>query len=211
MTHRRAHAIKDGCATGHKKRRNHSRGRDHHSGFRASILRNKQFRERFDNYRSRRRTLSGITSTDHAVWTAEVKMTTLDRTILQAEEAALNRRLKLSTVPPIGSLPTTRPPGVWRLMYCQVNCLGLSASHNPKAQQIANLMASHDIDAAFLCEVGVDWLFGHRMSSIHDYFNPLLDWECKTTTSFNEHSPHVSSAQQGGTAILLTHSLIEYS
>ncbi len=204
MTHRRAHAVEDGCATTTKKGRPCRRGRDYHSGFRASMLRNKLFRERFDNYRSRRNTQSDITTTEHADWAAEIEMSTLDRTILQAEETALNTRVQLSIVPHIGSIPSIRPPGVWRLMYCQVNCLGLIATNNHKAQQIANLINSHDIDATLFCEVGVDWHFGHLKSSIHDYFNPLLDRECRTTTSFNEHSPHVSRAQQGGTAILLT-------
>ena len=132
MTHRSAHAIMDGCATIHKKGRICRRGRGTHSKVRASMLRNKNFRERFENYRSRRNPLSDITASEHADWAAEVEMSTLDRSILQAEEAALNSRIKLSTVPRIGSLPTIRPPGVWRLMYCQVNCLGLSATNNQK-------------------------------------------------------------------------------
>jgi hypothetical protein len=138
-------------------------------------------------------------------------MAALDRTIQHTEQVALERRIKLSTVPCLESLPSLRPPGVWRLMYCQVNCLGLLAKRNEKAQQIANLITAHDIDRVLLCEVGIDWHYGHHSHQLHDYFDSLLDCECKSTTSFNVHSPHISRAQQGGMGIVLTHSMIEYS
>ncbi len=211
MTLRKAPSFTGGCDVTHKRGRTADRGRRSHSHYRASMLRNKQFRDRFDKYRASRTHSIDATANEHADWTMEVEMSALDRTVLQMEQAALDHRIKLSTVPQIGTLSTLRPEGVWRLMYCQVNCLGLTANNNQKAQQIADLIQTYEIDSALLCEVGIDWLFGHRKSRLQDYFDPLMDRECRTITAFNEHSPHVSRAQQGGTAILLTHSLLEYS
>ena len=123
---------------------------------------------------------------------------------------ALEKRIKHSIVPPIGHLSEQRPDGVWRIMYCQVNCLGLSPRDSSKAKTVAQLIHDYEVDAALFCEVGIDWHYGHRRPQLRDYFDALLDRECRTTTAFNEHSPHVSRAQQGGTGILLTHSVLEY-
>jgi hypothetical protein len=186
------------------------RSRTAHSNYRASKYRTERFRERFDQFRSSQRTdVTDITSQEFESWSQENEHTTRDITIIRAEEAAFQRRIQQATVPRIGTLATIRPHGVWRLMYCQVNCLGLSAKENTKALKIADLVREFDVDTVALCEVGIDWHFGH-WRDLKDYFDHLLDRECKTTSACNESSPHVSRAQQGGTGTLLTSLLLEY-
>ena len=159
---------------------------------------------------SHRKGLPNITVQEYTAWEAEVEESRLDQSILQAEQIALENRIKQSIVPQIGHLSAQRPDSVWRIMYCQVNCLGLSLRDNCKARGISQLIHDYEVDAVALCEVGIDWHYGHRRPQLKDYFDPLLDRECRTTTAFNERSPHVSRAQQGGTGILLTHSILEY-
>lgn len=115
------------------------------------------------------------------------------------------------TVAPIGSLSDTKAEGVWRFMYCQVNCIGTNHARNPKASAIAELTQNYDVDGVLLCEVGIDWDYGRSSVQLKDYFDPHMERECRSTTAHNTHGPCVSRSQRGGTGILLTHTILEYA
>jgi len=96
-------------------------------------------------------------------------------------------------------------------MYCQVNCIGTNHKYNPKAIAIAKLIQDYEIDGVTLCEVGVDWEYGLSSVQLKDFFDPHMERETRSTTAHNTNGPCKSRSQRGGTGILLTHTLLEYT
>ena len=135
----------------------------------------------------------------------------MDRELLNAEEDALRERITHMTVDRIGSLSESKVGGVWRLMYCQVNCIGTNHSNNAKSRAISKLIEDFEVDGVALCEVGIDWDYGLSSVQLKDYFDPLMEREVRSTTAHNAHGPCISRSQRGGIGLLLTHSILEYA
>ena len=167
--------------------------------------------DRFQSQKQRRHGSADISSQEFASWSYESETAGFDRTILIAEDLALSAREAHSVIPRIGTLPECKPDGVWRLMYCQPNCIGSSHAQNLKSAAIAKLIMDHDVDGVALCEVGIDWDYGLSPVQLKDYLDPFMEREIKSTTSHNTHGPCISRAQRGGTGILLTHTMVEYA
>ena len=123
----------------------------------------------------------------------------------------LRQQLRKAEVPRIGNLASLRPDGVWRWMYCQVNSFSVGATRDAKLRKVAQLIEQHEVDGVVFCEAGVNWSVGPSSRDLKSFFDPYMEREIRTTGSHNTHGPKVSPLQQGGTAMLLTHSLLQYA
>lgn len=124
----------------------------------------------------------------------------------QSQSAATADRYKQLHVPRFGYLPSPRPHGTFRWMYCQVNGLASAASRANKVHDTWELAEKYEVDGVAFVEVGVNW--NKYMSS---WFEAHSEREIRSTEAFNTRAPAVSARQQGGTALLLRHGLLEYS
>ena len=124
----------------------------------------------------------------------------------QSQSAATADRYKQLHVPRFGYLPSPRPHGTFRWMYCQVNGLASAASRANKVHDTWELAEEYEVDGVAFVEVGVNW--NKYMSS---WFEAHSEREIRSTEAFNTRAPAVSARQQGGTALLLRHGLLEYS
>ena len=129
----------------------------------------------------------------------------------QSHQLAAMDRYKMWHVPRIGNLPTPRPHGTFRWMYCQVNGLASTKSRTAKVHDTWALAEQYDVDGIALAEVGVNWKRFKTSGRLASWFEPLAERQVGSTESFNIHGPAVSNWQQGGTALLLRHGLLEYS
>lgn len=128
-----------------------------------------------------------------------------------SQQQALHARYKLFHVPRIGHIPSPRPHGVFRWMYCQVNGLASAQRRAAKLHDTGEIAEKYDVDGIAFVEVGVNWSkfpSSHRLAS---WFEPHAERQIRSTESFNIHGPTVTATQQGGTAMLLRHGILEYS
>ncbi len=123
----------------------------------------------------------------------------------------LQRQLHKAAVPRIGSLALIRPDGVWRWMYCQVNSFSVGATRTEKLSKITALIAKYDVDGVVFCEAGINWSVGPSSRDLKSFFDPHMEREVRAAGSHNVHGPRISPLQQGGTAILLTHGILQYA
>ena len=128
-----------------------------------------------------------------------------------SQQQATQERYKQLHVPRIGNIPSPRPHGSFRWMYCQVNGLATPRIRNSKLHDTWALAEQYDVDGIAFVEVGVNWNKHKTSGRLSSWFEPLAEREIRSTESFNVHAPVVSTRQQGGTAMLLRHSLLEYS
>ena len=128
----------------------------------------------------------------------------------QSVQQALLDRYKQMHVPRIGHIPLPRPHGSFRWMYCQVNGLASARSRKAKIHDTWSLAEQYDVDGIALVEVGVNWKHFKTSGRLSSWFEPLAEREIRSTEAFNSRAPVVSARQQGGTAMLLRHGLIEY-
>ena len=96
-------------------------------------------------------------------------------------------------------------------MYCQVNGLASANSRKSKIHDTWALADQYDVDGIAFVEVGVNWNKFKTSGRLSSWFEALAEREIRSTESFNLLAPVVSSRQQGGTALLLRHGLLEYS
>lgn len=129
----------------------------------------------------------------------------------QSHQAAAMDKYKLMHVPRIGFLPSPRPHGTFRWMYCQVNGLASMASRKAKIFDTWALAEQYDVDGIAFVEVGINWKKFKTSGRLSSWFESLAEREIRSTEAFNTRGPAVSVHQQGGTAILLRHGLLEYS
>ena len=144
--------------------------------------------------------MEDIEDHEHSMRAAELR---------QSERDALASRYRKMHVPRIGAVPQPRPHGVFRWMYCQVNGL-VGESRTGKIRGIWELAERFDVDGIVLVEVGVNWKYYGPSMRLSSWFDQIASRELKTTTAFNTHMPAVSAKQQGGTAIVLRHGLLQY-
>ncbi len=177
-------------------------------------------RQRFDNFRIRRdnnntnRTTQLLNLDERGMqaevlhWASEeqnrVRQLELDR----SEQAAIQRRQALAHVPRIGNISQRKGYNTFRWMYCQANGM---ASNQAKLWDILQLAETFDADGIVLVEVGVNWQYFHHSSRLSSWCNRLSAREIRATEAYNAHAPVSTSAQQGGTAIILRHSLLEFA
>ena len=128
----------------------------------------------------------------------------------QSQQQATSDRYKQMHVPRIGQIPSPRPHGVFRWMYCQVNGLASAKSRKSKLHDTWDLAEQFDVDGIAFVEVGVNWNKYKTSGRLSSWFEPFAEREIRSTEAFNLHAPIVSSRQQGGTALLLRNSLLEY-
>ena len=129
----------------------------------------------------------------------------------QSQQQATLERYKQMHVPRIGHIPSPRPHGSFRWMYCQVNGLASASSRKSKLHDTWALAEQYDVDGIAFVEVGVNWNKFKTSGRLSSWFEPLAEREIRSTESFNLLAPVVTSRQQGGTALLLRHGLLEYS
>ena len=123
----------------------------------------------------------------------------------------LRQQRRKAEVPRIGNLASLRPDGVWRWMYCQVNSFSEGATRDAKLSKIAHLIEQYEVDGVVFCEAGINWSVGPSSRDLKSFFDPFMEREIRATGSHNIHSPQISPLQQGGTAMLLTQSLLSYA
>ena len=114
-------------------------------------------------------------------------------------------------VPRVGRIARPRPNGTFRWMYCQVNGLADPKSRTRKLKGIWELADEFEADGIVLVEVGVNWKKFKSSARLASWFNPLSTREVRATEAFNMHAPATSHRQQGGTAIVLRHGLLQYA
>lgn len=129
----------------------------------------------------------------------------------QSHITAISERYKLPHVPRFGFIPTPRPHGCFRWMYCQVNGLASMVSQKSKLHDTWELAEQHEVDGIAFVKVGVNWNKFKTLGRLSSWFESFAEWEIRSTEAFNVHGPVVSAHQQGGTAMLLRHGLLKYS
>ena len=129
----------------------------------------------------------------------------------QSQQHATMDRYRQLHVPRIGFLPSPRPHGTFRWMYCQVNGLATANIRKIKLHDTWDLAETYDVDGIAFIEVGVNWKKFKTSGRLSSWFEDLADREIRSTEAFNKHGPVVSTRQQGGTALLLRHGLLEYN
>jgi hypothetical protein len=147
----------------------------------------------------------------YADWLFEQQIQGLDTSAVRGGMAHLQSQLRQAAVPPIGGLASVRPDGVIQVMYCQVNSLSVGTTCSEKIRRIVELIHRYEVDGVTLCETGINWSVGPSSRDLKSFFDPFMDREIRSSTSHNAHGPKVSPLQQGGTAILLTSTLLQYS
>ena len=93
-------------------------------------------------------------------------------------------------------------------MYCQAN--GMS-SNSRKLQEIWRLAEMYNVDGISVVEVGINWSHFRPSSRLKSWCDKLAQREVRATEAHNIHAPVTSSAQQGGTAIILRHGILEFA
>lgn len=181
--------------------------RGRHSNLRAS--QHRKYREKFDQFRSSAGQPNGSYS-EYEGWNLNTELSSLDRSIISAENQALNERIHRSVVPRIGHLASIRPDGIWRFAYCQLNNISGRETRLRKIKAMERIARDFDIDGITMCELGVNWQAG-KGHSLKSWCSPHFPQEIRCTTANNTHSPRTSLSQPGGTGILLTQSLLEYA
>lgn len=139
----------------------------------------------------------------------EFSMRTED--LRQSKWDALTQRYNKSHVPWVGFMPQPWLHGVFCWMYCQVNGLAGNRSKRNKVRDIRQLAEKYDVDGIALVEVGVNWKYFGTSARLSSWFESVASCELRATAAFNTHMPVVSAKQQGGTAIVLCHGLLQYA
>ena len=175
---------------------------------------------RFTSYRNNR-SLSLVTPRLHEdalnldlhTWTATQHARQQHTQFRQEEQHHRSNHHRRVHVPRLGALPATRPDGVFRWMYCQLNGLAEPKRREEKLTQLTELARTHDIDGAALCEVGINWGRTPRRSwfTLANLINTKMDREVRATISHNIHGPRRSTGQYGGTGIVAFNSGIQYA
>ena len=129
----------------------------------------------------------------------------------QSQLDATSDRYKQLHVPRFGYLPSPRPHGMFRWMYCQVNGLASAASRTTKLHDTWELAEKYEVDGIAFVEVGVNWNKYKTSSRLSSWFESHAECKICSMESFNQCAPVVSARQQGGTALLLRNGLLEYS
>ena len=146
-------------------------------------------------------------------WASQIQARTQHQEFQQEERTFSTEHNRRVHIPRLGSIPHVRPDGVFRFMYCQLNGLADRARREEKLDRLIDLSRTHDIDAAALCEIGINWSHSHRRKSFNlsHMLNSKLDREVRAVTSHNKHGPSRSTGQYGGTGIVLFNSAIQYA
>lgn len=177
-------------------------------------------RQRFDDFRNRRnnnntnRTNQLLNLDEYGIqeevhhWAANEQDRARQLEIDRSEQSAIQRRHSLTHVPRIGNICQQKGDDTFRWMYCQVN--GMATNH-AKLQDILHLAETFDADGIVLVEVGVNWKFYRPSSRLSSRCNKLSAREIRATEAYNTHAPISSPAQQGGTAIITRHSILEFA
>ena len=131
-------------------------------------------------------------------------------TLRNSHHEAIRDRYNKLHVPRIGSIPSPKPHGVFRWMYCQVNGLASAAIRNRKIYDTWKLAEEFDVDGIAFVEVGINWRMFKASGRLASWFEPLADREIRSTESFNLCWPAVATSQPGGTALLIRNGLVEY-
>ena len=177
-------------------------------------------RQRFDRYRNRRHNnLNNRNKELQNMDDLELQSDTLQWMINEqahdqrvamerSEQMATQRRHALAHVPRIGNIGQNKPDNIFRWMYCQAN--GMSS--NPrKLEEIWRLAEKYDVDGISVVEVGVNWGYFRPLARLKSWCDKIALREVRATESYNIHAPVSSSAQQGGTAIILRHGISEFA
>jgi hypothetical protein len=144
-------------------------------------------------------------------WVFDRSLHGLDRDVVRGSMEYLRHQLHKAEGPRIGNLAAVRPDGVWRWMYCQVNSFSVGTTRDSKLRKIVNLLEQYEVDGMVFCKAGINWSVGPSSWDLKSFFDPYMEREVRTTGSHNTHSPKVSPLQQGGTAMLITHSLLQHA
>ena len=96
-------------------------------------------------------------------------------------------------------------------MYCQANGHSSAKARTAKVHNTWALPEQYDVDGIAFVEVGVNSKRFKTSERLASWFEPIADREVRSTEAFNIHGPAISNWQQGGTALLLQHGILEYS
>ena len=111
-------------------------------------------------------------------------------------------------VPPLGNLLIARDPSSSRFMSVQLNSLSRRATQLVKTEQMTRVMNRYDVECMNAGEVGIN--HGNRPRS--QTFDSLFEAEVelRSVAAHNSHENTGSDHQTGGTAILVTNTLLPY-
>ena len=177
-------------------------------------------RQRFDkyrnrgtnNYNNRNKEFQNMGEREVQEDLTEWVTTELDQVRLmeieRSEQEAIARRHTLAHVPRIGNITHMKGDDVFRWMYVQANGM---ASNSTKLQNMWKLAEEYDVDGIAIIEVGVNWKYYRPSSRLTSWVNKLSTREVRATEAFNIHAPASSPAQQGGTAVVLRHGILEFA
>lgn len=144
-------------------------------------------------------------------WQARCQSALLHASHISQSQVEAARLAEQKVVPRFGSLAGVKPQGVWRFMYVQANGLAEPSRRQHKLEQMNRLAQEFDVDGIALCEVGVNWKCTGQRHHLGDWVNQYLEREVRATASFNVAGPKSSLGQQGDTAIVLRHGVLQYT
>ena len=139
-------------------------------------------------------------------WGEGVDFSVLDPRIVKIEAAWLAKQYKLSHVKESGNLTPTRPDGLIRWMYVQVNSASSDDVRLRKTLEIKQLVEEYKVQGVGLVELGFNWSSMPPSADLASWFKDRKD--CSSATSCNTHGtiPGVRH-QQGGCGLMALDSL----
>lgn len=142
-------------------------------------------------------------------WSKGVDFASLDPRIMAIEAAALVKQYNRTHVKELGNLTPSRPDGVLRWMYVQVNSASSEDVRVRKTAEIKDLVEQYDVQGVALVELGFNWSSVPASANLSSWFKEWRD--CISATSHNRHEsiPGVRH-QQGGCGLLAFGSLRQY-
>lgn len=108
-----------------------------------------QYCDRFDQFWATVEHPSGSTS-EYEGWNLNIELSSLDKSILSEEQQALEYREQKAVVPRIGHLATTRPDGIWRSAYCQLNNISGRETLIQKIKGMERIACEFDVNGITL-------------------------------------------------------------
>jgi hypothetical protein len=133
----------------------------------------------------------------------------LDPTIVSIEAEALAKRWERYNAPALGEVPITRPNGVYRFMYCQLNSASTNESRELKSEEILTLVDKYDIQGVAIAEHCTNFSRYQSSQGLQSWFQQG-GRNVKATSAHNRHAgKNAPKYLPGGTGLIAFNELIQ--
>jgi hypothetical protein len=149
--------------------------------------------------RSYERRKKRVTDEEIKQWLEEEEYEEWNTFEMDKLEAELSSKTLAIDSRSFGSIPSTRPDGVFRGMSIQLNGIATTKIKNRKARRLKNAIRKYEVQFVGMGEVGVNWDLA-KVKRLLALF-PELGNAVKSMTSHNKHE-NFAIHQQGGVGTL---------